>query len=157
MLTVYNCIVYEHDLRLVALAALICGISSFSAVNLLRHVEQSTSRNRYAWLLIAATATGFGIWATHFVAMIAFTPGIPNAYNAELSALSLAASVVLTAAGMWIATIRGGIDHYLVGGAVLGVGIAVMHYTGMAAFEVQGRIVWNELLVALSLAAGVTL
>ncbi|PBB92638.1 bifunctional diguanylate cyclase/phosphodiesterase [Mesorhizobium sp. WSM3864] len=157
MLTVYNCIVHEHDLRLVALAALICGISSFSAVNLLRHVEQSTSRNRYAWLLIAATATGFGIWATHFVAMIAFTPGIPNAYNAELSALSLAASVVLTAAGMWIATIRGGIDHYLVGGAVLGVGIAVMHYTGMAAFEVQGRIVWNELLVALSLAAGVTL
>ncbi|PBB33785.1 EAL domain-containing protein [Mesorhizobium sp. WSM3868] len=157
MLTVYNCIVHEHDLRLVALAALICGISSFSAVNLLRHVEQSTSRNRYAWLLIAATATGFGIWATHFVAMIAFTPGIPNAYDAELSALSLAASVVLTAAGMWIATIRGGIDHYLVGGAVLGVGIAVMHYTGMAAFEVQGRIVWNELLVALSLAAGVTL
>ncbi|RWF72582.1 MAG: GGDEF and EAL domain-containing protein, partial [Mesorhizobium sp.] len=157
MLTVYNCIVHEHDLRLVALAALICGISSFSAVNLLHHVEQSTSRNRYAWLLIAATATGFGIWATHFVAMIAFTPGIPNAYNAELSALSLAASVVLTAAGMWIATIRGGIDHYLVGGAVLGVGIAVMHYTGMAAFEVQGRIVWNELLVALSLAAGVTL
>ncbi|RWH36266.1 MAG: GGDEF and EAL domain-containing protein [Mesorhizobium sp.] len=157
MLTVYNCIVHEHDLRLVALAALICGISSFSAVNLLHHVEQSTSRNRYAWLLIAATATGFGIWATHFVAMIAFTPGIPNAYNAELSALSLAASVVLTAAGMWIATIRGGIDHYLVGGAVLGVGIAVMHYTGMAAFEVQGSIVWNELLVALSLAAGVTL
>ncbi|WP_192251427.1 bifunctional diguanylate cyclase/phosphodiesterase [Mesorhizobium silamurunense] len=157
MLTVYNCIVHEHDLRLVALAALICGISSFSAVNLLRHVQQSTSRNRYAWLLIAATATGFGIWATHFIAMVAFTPGIPNAYNAELSALSLAASVILTAAGMWIATIRGGIDHYLVGGAVLGAGIATMHYTGMAAFEVQGRIVWNELLVALSLVAGVTL
>ena len=157
MLTVYNCIVHEHDLRLVALAALICGISSFSAVNLLRHVEQSTSRNRHAWLLIAATATGFGIWATHFIAMIAFTPGIPNAYNAELSALSLAASVTLTAAGMWIATVRGGTDHYLVGGAVLGAGIATMHYTGMAAFEVQGRIVWNPLLVALSLAAGVTL
>ncbi|TIT72071.1 MAG: bifunctional diguanylate cyclase/phosphodiesterase, partial [Mesorhizobium sp.] len=81
MLTVYNCIVHEHDLRLVVLAALICGISSFSAVNLLRHVQQSTSRNRYAWLLIAATATGFGIWATHFIAMVAFTPGIPNAYN----------------------------------------------------------------------------
>ncbi|AZO11334.1 GGDEF and EAL domain-containing protein [Mesorhizobium sp. M3A.F.Ca.ET.080.04.2.1] len=157
MLTVYNCIVLEHDLRLVALAALICGISSFSAVNLLRHVEQSTNRNRHAWLMIAAASTGFGIWATHFIAMIAFTPGIPNAYNAELSALSLAAAIVLTAAGMWIATVRGGIDHYLVGGAVLGVGIATMHYTGMAAFEVQGRIVWNQLLVAVSLVAGVTL
>ena len=58
MLTVYNCIVNEHDLRLVALAALICGISCFSAVNLLRHVDQSTSRNRHAWLLIAAASTG---------------------------------------------------------------------------------------------------
>ncbi|OHV69602.1 diguanylate phosphodiesterase [Mesorhizobium sp. LCM 4577] len=157
MLTVYNCIVNEHDLRLVALAALICGISCFAAVNLLRHVVQSTSRNRYAWLLIAAASTGFGIWATHFIAMIAFTPGIPNAYNAELSVASLAVSVLLTAAGMWIATVRGGIDHYLVGGAVLGIGIAAMHYTGMAAFEVEGRIGWNQLLVAASLVSGVVL
>ncbi|TPJ68103.1 EAL domain-containing protein, partial [Mesorhizobium sp. B2-7-1] len=59
--------------------------------------------------------------------------------------------------GMWIATIRGGIDHYLVGGAVLGIGIAAMHYTGMAAFEVEGRIVWNQLLVAASLASGIIL
>jgi len=157
MLTVYNCIVNEHDLRLVALAALICAISCFSAVNLLRHVEQSTSRNRHAWLLIAAASTGFGIWATHFIAMIAFTPGIPNAYNAELSVASLAVSVLLTAVGMWVATVRGGVDHYLVGGAVLGIGIAAMHYTGMAAFEVEGRIVWNKLLVAASLASGTTL
>ncbi|OWK19239.1 hypothetical protein AJ88_44275 [Mesorhizobium amorphae CCBAU 01583] len=148
---------HEHDLRLVALAALICGISSFSAINLLRHVDRSTNRNRYAWLMIAATSTGFGIWATHFIAMIAFSPGIPNAYNAELSVLSLAAAVILTAVGMWIATLRGGIDHYLVGGAVLGGGIATMHYTGMAAFEVQGRIVWDQLLVAVSLVAGITL
>ncbi|AZO50781.1 MAG: EAL domain-containing protein [Mesorhizobium sp.] len=157
MLTVYNCIVHEHDLRLVALAALICGISSFSAVNLLRHVHRSTNRNRYAWLMIAATSTGFGIWATHFIAMIAFSPGIPNAYNTELSVLSLAAAVLLTAAGMWIATLRGGIEHYLVGGAVLGVGIGTMHYTGMAAFEVQGRVVWDQLLVGISLVAGITL
>jgi diguanylate cyclase (GGDEF)-like protein/PAS domain S-box-containing protein len=157
MLTVYNCIVNEHDLRLVALAALICAISCFSAVNLLRHVEQSPSRNRHAWLLIAAASTGFGIWATHFIAMLAFTPGIPNAYNAELSIASLAISVLLTAAGMWIATVRGGIDHYLVGGAVLGIGIAAMHYTGMAAFEVEGRIVWNQLLVAASLVSGIVL
>jgi len=107
--------------------------------------------------MIAAASTGFGIWATHFIAMLAFSPGIPNAYNTELSALSLAAAVLLTFVGMWIATLRGGIDHYLVGGAVLGAGIATMHYTGMAAFEVQGRIVWNQLLVAISLLGGITL
>lgn len=157
MLTVYNCIVNEHDLRLVALAALICGISCFSAVNLLHHISRSTDRNRLAWLMIAATSTGFGIWATHFIAMLAFTPGIPSAYDPALSVLSLAASVTLTAAGMWIATLRNEFDYHLVGGAVLGGGIAAMHYIGMAAFEVQGRIEWNLLLVAVSLLAGVTL
>lgn len=107
--------------------------------------------------MIAATSTGFGIWATRFIAMIAFSPGIPNAYNTELSVLSLAAAVVLTAAGMWIATLPGGIEHYLVGGAVLSAGIGTMHYTGMAAFEVQGRIVWDQLLVGISLVAGIML
>ncbi|RWC44686.1 MAG: GGDEF and EAL domain-containing protein [Mesorhizobium sp.] len=157
MLTVYNCIVNQHDLRLVALAALICGISCFSAVNLLHHISRSTDRNRLAWLMIAATSTGFGIWATHFIAMLAFTPGIPSAYDPALSVLSLAGSVALTAAGMWIATLRDEFDYHLVGGAVLGGGIGAMHYIGMAAFEVQGRIEWNLLLVAVSLLAGVTL
>ncbi|TGQ67354.1 GGDEF and EAL domain-containing protein [Mesorhizobium sp. M00.F.Ca.ET.186.01.1.1] len=157
MLTVYNCIVNQHDLRLVALAALICGISCFSAVNLLHHIGRSTDRNRLAWLAIAATSTGFGIWATHFIAMLAFTPGIPNAYDPGLSALSLAAAVTLTAAGMWVATLRDDLDHHLVGGAILGGGIAAMHYIGMAAFEVQGRIEWNLLLVAASLLSGVIL
>ncbi|TIT42200.1 MAG: bifunctional diguanylate cyclase/phosphodiesterase, partial [Mesorhizobium sp.] len=45
----------------------------------------------------------------------------------------------------------------LVGGAILGGGIAAMHYVGMAAFEVQGRIEWNLMLVAVSLLAGITL
>ncbi|MBN9219286.1 MAG: EAL domain-containing protein [Mesorhizobium sp.] len=157
MLTVYNCIVNQHDLRLVVLAALVCGISCFSAANLLHHISRSTDRNRLAWLMIAATSTGFGIWATHFIAMLAFTPGIPSAYDPELSVLSLAASVTLTAAGMWIATLRDELDYHLVGGAVLGGGIAAMHYIGMAAFEVQGRIEWNLLLVAVSLVAGVAL
>ena len=76
MLTVYNCIVNEHDFRLVGLAAVICALASFTAINLLHHVRRSTGQMRYVWLAVAATATGFGIWATHFIAMLAFSPGI---------------------------------------------------------------------------------
>ena len=157
MLTVYNCIVNDHDLRLVALAALVCAISSFSAMKLLQHVGSSANGNRLAWLMIAATSTGFGIWATHFIAMLAFSPGIPNGYNIELSVLSLLAAVSLTAAGMWVATLQRAIDYYLVGGALLGGGIATMHYIGMAAFEVQGQVVWDQLFVAASLLGGIVL
>ena len=75
MLTVYDCIVNAHDLRLVVLAAIIYALASFTAINLLHHVRRSTGQMRQIWLCVAATSTGFGIWATHFIAMLAFSPG----------------------------------------------------------------------------------
>jgi NO-binding membrane sensor protein with MHYT domain len=85
MLTVYNCIVNEHDLRLVGLAALICALASFTAISLLHHVRRWSGHMRLVWLAISATSTGFGIWATHFIAMLAFSPGIPSAYDVMIT------------------------------------------------------------------------
>ena len=67
MLTVYACLVNAHDLRLVALAAVVCALASFTVVNLLHHLRKSTGRLRFFWLGVAATSGGFGIWATHFI------------------------------------------------------------------------------------------
>jgi diguanylate cyclase len=106
MLTVYNCIANEHDLRLVALAAAICALASWTAISLLHHVRRSHGRTRLAWLGVAAASTGFGIWATHFIAMLAFTPGLPSAYNIALTVLSLIVAIVVTGGGLAIATGR---------------------------------------------------
>ena len=81
MLKVYNCIADAHDLRLVGLAAFICIVASFTAINLLRHARKATGSMRLVWIAVSAISTGFGIWATHFVAMLAFTPGLPSGYN----------------------------------------------------------------------------
>jgi NO-binding membrane sensor protein with MHYT domain len=99
MLKIYNCVINAHDLRLVALAALICVLASFAAINLLRHARKSSGQMRGIWLAVSAISTGFGIWATHFVAMLAFTPGIPSGYNIILTILSLVAAILLTGAG----------------------------------------------------------
>ena len=85
MLKVYNCIADAHDLRLVGLAAFICVLASFAAINLLRHARKSSGHLRLVWLAVSAVSTGFGIWATHFVAMLAFKPGIPSGYNIALT------------------------------------------------------------------------
>ena len=103
MLTVYNCVAHAHDLRLVALAAIICPLASFTAVSLLHHVRSSNGRMRRVWLCISATATGFGIWATHFIAMLAFSPGLQAPYDIALTSLSLIAAILLTA-GLTVAT-----------------------------------------------------
>ena len=100
MLKVYNCIATAHDLKLVALAALICVLASFAAINLLRHARKSSGHMRDVWLVVSAISTGFGIWATHFIAMLAFTPGIPSGYNITLTVLSLVAAILLTGAGL---------------------------------------------------------
>jgi diguanylate cyclase len=154
MYAVFNCIAYEHDLRLVGLAAVICALASFTAISLLHHVRRSTAQMRLAWLAVSAISTGFGVWATHFIAMLAFSPGVPTAYNIALTALSLVAAILLTGAGLAVAVESiAGAGAWL-GGAMVGGGIAAMHYTGMAAFEIPGHIVWNPVLVAVSIALG---
>ena len=89
----------EHDLRLVVLAAVICALSSYTAISLLHHVRRSGAHMWWVWLAVAATSTGFGIWATHFIAMLAFSPGVATAYNIELTALSLIIAIVVTGLG----------------------------------------------------------
>src|SRR3954453_20449409 len=151
MLRVYTCIVQEHDLRLVVLAALVCTLASFTAINLVHHVRKSDGLMRRVWLGIAATASGFGIWATHFIAMLAFAPGIPSGYNITLTVLSLIAAIVLTGIGLGVALSRTLPGATWLGGAMVGGGIAAMHYPGMAAFQIQGRIIWDPVLVIASI------
>jgi diguanylate cyclase len=153
MLTVYNCIVTAHDLRLVGLAVVICSLASYTAISLLHHVRRSSGRMRLIWLAVSATSTGSGIWATHFIAMLAFSPGLPTAYNIMLTIFSLIAAIFLTGTGLAVAVgnLRAGA---WLGGAMVGGGIAAMHYIGMAAFEVPGRIAWDPTLVIASIALG---
>src|SRR5262245_55309190 len=155
MYKVLGCLTYEHDLRLVALAAVICLLASFAAISLLRHVRRSEARTmRLVWLAVAAAATGFGIWSTHFIAMLAFSPGIASAYNIALTSLSLVAAIVLTGCGLAVAESTRSSEGMWLGGAIVGGGIAAMHYIGMAAFEIQGRIEWDSALVVASIVLG---
>ena len=154
MLTVYTCIVTQHDLRLVGLAALICALASYTAVNLLHHVGRSQREMRRIWLAVSAIATGFGIWSTHFIAMLAFQPALPSGYNIALTIVSLVAAILLTGTGLTL-SISPGVRHgRWIGGGIVGGGIAVMHYIGMAAFEIAGRVVWDFQLVAASILLG---
>ena len=154
MFKIYNCIAYAHDLRLVGLAAVICVLASFAAINLLHHARKSSGHMRGVWLAVSAISTGFGIWATHFVAMLAFTPGIPSGYNIVLTILSLVAAILLTGAGLAVSLIPNWRHGPWIGGAIVAGGIAAMHYTGMAAFEIAGIILWDPALVVASIVLG---
>jgi diguanylate cyclase (GGDEF)-like protein/PAS domain S-box-containing protein len=154
MLKIYNCIATAHDLRLVGLAAAVCILASFTAINLLHHASRSRGHMRGLWLAVSAISTGFGVWATHFIAMLAFSPGIPSAYNILLTILSLVAAILLTGAGLAVALVPNWRHGRWIGGAIVAGGIAAMHYTGMAAFEIAGIVVWDPALVVASIVLG---
>ena len=156
MQIVFSTLFDHHDLRLVALAALICALSAFAGISLLNHARRTEGPMRLVWLGIAAVAVGFGIWATHFVAMLSFSAGMPTGYDLPLTLSSLAIAIVIVGGGLWFVAAGGRRSDAIVGGATVGIGIAAMHYVGMAALLLGGGIVWDPVLVASSLLFGMS-
>ena len=154
MFKIYNCVANEHDLKLVGLAALICILASFSAFNLLSHARRSNGQMKLIWLGVAAVSTGFGIWATHFIAILAYTSALPHNYDIALTMVSLAAAILLTGAGLTVAIIPDWRPGPWIGGVIVGGGIATMHYLGMAALNITGIVLWDHVLVAASIMLG---
>lgn len=157
MFRVLSCLNEAHDWRLVVLAAAVCLWGSLTTVGLFHRAGAKTGRERAVWLGLAGVAAGATVWATHFIAMLAYQPGVAVAYDIGLTALSLALGAGLTCAGLWIARTGTASASAAAGGCVIGAGIAAMHYTGMTALELPGRIVWGRDLVVASLVLGMIL
>ncbi len=149
------CLTGEHDLRLVALAGLVCFLASLVAISVFHRACASRGKTRVSWLLLAGAATGCGIWATHFIAMLAYDPGVGIAYDIPLLALSLTAAAVVTCIGLSVAVRSSSPGIAQLGGGIVGGGVAAMHYTGMWAVQVPGQITWAPDLVVASLILGV--
>ena len=157
MFRVFNCLSTEHDWRLVILAGIVCFLASIAAVSLFHRAKALRGRTRTGWLLTASVATGAGVWATHFIAMLAFDPGIPIAFDVVLTVGSLLIAIAVMSVGLAIAVYGKPRWSAAAGGAVVGGGIACMHYTGIAAVEISGDIVWATDLVVASIVLGIAL
>src|SRR4051794_32165199 len=150
----------HHELKLVVLAVLICLFGCYTALTLLGNARELASQSRRRlWCVAAALVAGCGAWATHFVAMLAWQPEFQAAYDLELTIWSIALAVAGSWAGMILAltgklTERTGAAA---GGAIIGVAMAAMHYTGMAAIRMPAIIYQNRLIMAVSVIIAVGL
>ena len=134
-------LLHTHDMRFVALAACICLLGCFTTLNLMMLSHTALRRRGLLVLLLAAIVFGGAVWSLHFVAMIGFMPEVPVAYDVMLTALSILIAVVGTMIGLacWRYTLMGPFSP-LVGGAVLGLAITGMHYTGVSAMRLAGQL-----------------
>jgi diguanylate cyclase (GGDEF)-like protein/PAS domain S-box-containing protein len=157
MLRVFTCLTEEHDWRLVILTAAICFLGSVVVISLFSRARATRGRTRLIWLGLDAGAAGCGIWATHFIAMLAYQPGFTAGYDAAITGFSLLIAVAISGTGLAIALQNSFRWSPALGGAILGTGIAAMHFTGMSALEVPARLNWSPSLVTLAVAFGIVL
>ena len=154
MFAVLTCIVVQHDLRLVVLAALICVTASGTAFGFHLRSLKTAGNFRSAWTAMTGLVAGSGVWATHFIAMLAYQPNLQIRYAFADTAVSLGVAVLGMAAGFGIAASRPGRATGLIGGAVTGLSIGAMHFMGMAAVRTQAHLTLDAGYVTAALLVG---
>src|SRR5437868_4610247 len=142
MLKVLSCLATEHDLRFVLVAAIVCILGSLTAVRLFCNTYNVQAGTHALWVFLAAFAFGSAVWATHFLAMLAFEPGLPTGYEPKLTILSLFVAIAAMTFGFAIAARRMPRVIPIIGGIFIGLGVGAMHYTGMAALRTAGTVEW---------------
>ena len=150
MYRLYACITQQHDLSLVSLAALLCLLASFAALSITSRAINNAGRLRFVWLTAGALISAVGIWATHFVAMLAFDTGLPTGYDIGLTVFSLVIAVAITGLGLAVPVYRKGSIAALGGGVIFGVGISTMHFVGMMGLLVPAIMDWDNKFVILA-------
>jgi PAS domain S-box-containing protein len=145
-------IVGTYDVVLALLSILIAIFASYTALDLAGRIHASDGWTRRMWLSTAAVAMGGGIWAMHFVAMLAFSmPSMTVSYDPGLTILSLLVAISVTGVGFAIMSrTPGSLGMIAAAGLFMGLGVVGMHYMGMAAMRMAADLRYDHLWVALS-------
>lgn len=144
MMTILDCVVDKHNTWLVAVAAIVCASGSWAIICLFERASRTTGLQRAGWHFLSAVAAGAAIWCTHFIAILAYEPGAPVAFDPLMTIVSLLVAIVGAGAGFLVAASGATRFAPAIGGAIAGIAIAVMHYTGMMAYRVQGIVSWDR-------------
>ena len=157
MFSVITCIRDNHDWRLVLAAAAVCLVGAMAAMLLLSRAQECDAGRRKLWIGASAFAFGTGVWATHFIAMLAYDGGMPIGYQLGLTTLSFLLSVVGSWAAILVASESRGRLSRVRGGVLMALGIASMHLTGMQAIETPAVIVYDPFMTLTAVLAGALL
>ncbi len=143
MLSVVTCIRDNHDWRLIVAAAIVCLIGNLASMLLLSRAHECDPGRQRNWIMAAAFACGVGIWATHFISMLAYDGGFAITYRLGLTALSVVLAICVSLLAMLVASEGPSKYSFVSGGVLMALGIGSMHLTGMQAIEAQVDVVYN--------------
>ncbi len=141
----------DFNFGLVFLSYLVAVTASHVTLLLAARVRDQHSANWKLWVLCGGFAMGIGIWSMHFVATLALKLPIQVMYDLSLTALSWVFAIVACgAAFIMLRRMTGRHHEFLLPGALIGIGIAAMHYTGDASMRLSPGITYDPVLFVAS-------
>lgn len=149
----------SYNWILVLASYLVAAIAAFSGIRLARYAEHGR-KYVWHWLITGSVTMGFGVWSMHFIGMLAYRLPIPVAFDLGLTILSVVPAILGCAAGL--ALLRRDLPlnddvRRLIAGTIIGAGIGMMHYTGMAAMRMGATLFYDENWFYLSILVAVIL
>jgi len=148
-----TCIAAEHSWPHLTFATVICLLGSLLTVRLFSRVRRTHGFQKFNWLFLSGFVGGATIWTTHFIAMLGFRAPTLSGYESDLTLLSLFIGIASAMIGFSVASMRSQDALVEAGGAIVGLGVAAMHYVGIAGYKVAGEVQWNTAYVVTSLIA----
>jgi two-component system sensor histidine kinase/response regulator len=148
----------SYDYRLVALSVLIAMLASYAALDLAGRLTAARGRARFTWLAGGAVAMGLGIWSMHYIGMLAYSLPVAVLYHWPTVLVSLLAAMLASGIALFIAS-RSVMRpmRTVIGGVLMGIGIAAMHYIGMDAMRLPAMCRYSPGLVVLSVVLAIVI
>ena len=149
----------KYNYTLVLLSYLVAALGGYAFLQFATRIAELRDLGlRFGWLAIGAIAMGGGIWAMHFIGMLAHVLPIPVSYDPWITAVSIVPAILAAAIALHVvARPVVSTSRLLVGGTLMGAGIGAMHYTGMSALELNALVRYDPALFAASLVVAVGL
>lgn len=152
-------LVATYNLPLVLASYIVAAVAAFSSIRLARYAEHELVYD-WRWLIAGGVTMGFGVWAMHFIGMLAFQLPIPVAYDMLLTIVSVVPAIIGCSLGLSL--LRKTLPYSdnlrrVLSGTIIGAGIGAMHYTGMAAMRMNAEFFYDQRWFFLSILIAVIL
>ncbi len=148
-----------YEPTLVILSVIVASLAAYAALGLAERISAADKPlAKRSWLAVGAVTMGVGVWAMHFLGMLAFRVPVRVNYDVWVTLASVAPAVL--ASGIMLHVIsqpRISAGRLVLGGGLMGAGIGVMHYTGMAAMRMNAVMRYDPVLFAVSVIVAVVL
>jgi NO-binding membrane sensor protein with MHYT domain len=143
----------EYNMLLVLVSYAIAVFGSYVGLNLaIRVPSAKPGADLYFWVALSSVAIGGAIWSMHYIGMMAVDMKMPVTYDLGLTIVSMLLAILFVAVGIVIVGRGASSIAKLIGGGVLmGLGVAAMHYTGMASMQMEATMSYNTTLLIASI------